>query len=424
MSGRERVRLGSGYRRLWTATAVSSLGDGVYFTALPLLAVSLTRDPVAVSLVTLATTLPNLLLTLTAGVLVDRWDRRRVLWRVDAFRFLVVAALAAAVLGGWVGIPLLMAVGFLLGAGETLFATAAQALLPLLVSREPERLELANGRLLGVQTLSGQLVGPPLGGLLFSLARWLPFGVDALSFAASSALIATIPGRYAAGRQEGAPRATIRADIAEGLRWLLGHRLLRTLGLMVGVVNLVATGWIATAVLFATERLGLGPRGYGLLTSGLAVGSVAGTLLAPRLSRRFGVARVLLGSALTESVVTILIGLQTNPLVAGALLGLEGVAVMGWNTVSVALRQSLIPDRMYGRAASVYRLVAMGSTPLGAALGGGLARLVDLRAPWLVAGCTELVVLAVVGRSLTSRAVARARAEAALEGSQPGAVAT
>jgi MFS family permease len=424
MSGRARVRLGSGYRRLWTATAVSSLGDGVYFTALPLLAVTLTRDPVAVSLVTLATTLPDLLLTLTAGVLVDRWDRRRVLWRVDAFRCLLVAALAAAVLGGWASIPLLMALGFLLGAGETLFATAAQAFLPLLVSREPERLELANGRLLGVQTLGRQLAGAPLGGLLFSLARWVPFGVDALSFAASSALIAAVPGHFAAGRADGEPRATIRSDIAEGLRWLLGHRLLRTLGLMVGVVNLVATGWIATAVLFATDRLGLGPRGYGLLASGLALGSVAGTVLAPRLSRRFGVARVLLGSALTESVVTILIGLQTNPLVAGALLGLEGVAVMSWNTVSVALRQSLIPDRMYGRAASVYRLIAMGTTPLGAALGGALARLVDLRAPWVVAGCTELAVLAVVGRSLTSRAVERARAEAALVGSQPGAVAT
>jgi MFS family permease len=424
MSGRTRVRLGSGYRRLWTATAVSSLGDGVYFTALPLLAASLTRDPVAVSLVTLATTLPNLLLTLTAGVLVDRWDRRRVLWRVDAFRFLVVGALATAVLGGWASIPLLMAAGFLLGAGETLFATAAQAFLPLLVSREPERLEVANGRLLGVEMLGGQLAGPPLGGLLFSMARWVPFGMDALSFAASSAMIAAVPGRFAAERPYGAPRATIRADIAEGLRWLLGHRLLRTLGLMVGVVNLVATGWIATAVLFATERLGLGPRGYGLLTSGLAVGSVAGTVLAPRLSRRFGVARVLLGSAITESVVTILIGLQTNPLAAGALLGLEGVAVMSWNTVSVALRQSLIPDRMYGRAASVYRLIAMGTTPLGAALGGALARLVDLRAPWLVAGCTELVVLAVVGRSLTSSAVERARAQAALEERPSGAVAT
>jgi MFS family permease len=424
MSGRTRGGLGSGYRRLWTATAVSSLGDGVYFTALPLLAASLTRDPVAVSLVTLATTLPNLLLTLTAGVLVDRWDRRRVLWRVDAFRFLVVGALAIAVLGGWVSIPLLMAVGFLLGAGETLFATAAQAFLPLLVSREPERLELANSRLLGVQTLAGQLAGPPLGGLLFSLARWVPFGVDAISFAASSAMIAAVPGRFAAERPDGAPRATIRADIAEGLRWLLGHRLLRTLGLMVGVVNLVATGWIATAVLFATDRLGLGPRGYGLLTSGLAVGSVAGTVLAPQLSRRFGVARVLLGSAITESVVTILIGLQTNPLAAGALLGLEGVAVMSWNTVSVALRQSLIPDRMYGRAASVYRLIAMGTTPLGAALGGTLARLADLQAPWLVAGCTELAVLAVVGRSLTSSAVGRARAQAALEERPSGAVAT
>jgi MFS family permease len=415
MPPRTRRPLGPGFRRLWSATAVSSLGDGVYFTALPLLAASLTRDPLTVSLVTFAETLPNLLLTLTAGVLVDRWDRRLVMWRVDAFRFVVVTALAGAVLAGRVSIPLLMASGFLLGAGDTMFGTAAQALLPALVSREPGRLELANGRLLGVQTVGAQLSGPPLGGLLFSLANAVPFLADAVSFGASSVLIASIRGRFGSGRKAGVPPVSIRAGIAESLRWLLRHRLLRTLAVMVGVVNLFATGCLATAVLFATQRLGLGALGFGLLGTGLAAGSIAGSLLAPPLALRLGTARVLLGSAVIESVATILIGPQSNPLAAGALLGLVRVGTMGWNTVSVALRQSLIPDRMFGRAASVYRLVAVGTVPLGAALGGALARLVDLRAPWLVAGFSELAVLAVMGRSLTTRAVTAARAEAAQE---------
>ena len=412
--------LGSRYRRLWTAAAVSSLGDGMYFTALPLLAAELTRDPLVVSLVTLAETLPNLLFTLAAGALVDRWDRRRVMWRVDAFRFVVVAALAAAVLAGWATVPLLMAAGFLLGLGDTPFGTAAQALLPLLVSREPERLERANGQLLGVQTLGGQFGGPPLGGLLFTLATPTPFLADAVSFGASSALVASIPGRFTAERARSERPARIRAEIAEGLRWLLRNRLLRTLAVMVGLVNLAATSWFATAVLFARERLGVGGLGFGLLSSALALGSIAGSLLAPRLSQRLGTARVLLGAAATESVATVTLGLQSDPLAAGALLVLVGAATIGWNTVSVALRQSLIPDRMYGRAASAYRLIAVGTAPLGAAMGGALGRLVDLRAPFLVAGFAELAVLLVVGRSLTTRAVAAARAAAlAKAGGEP-----
>jgi MFS family permease len=145
---------------LWAASTVSSLGDGMYLAALPLLAATLTRDPLAVSVVTFAGWLPWLLFALPAGALVDRLDRRRVMWTVDAARALVVGVLTVAVLAGWASIPLLAVAGFLVGAGQTLFENAAQAMVVAVVGRDPRRLERANGQLVASLTVGQQLVGP------------------------------------------------------------------------------------------------------------------------------------------------------------------------------------------------------------------------------------------------------------------------
>lgn len=150
-------------------------GDGIYYTALPLLAATLTRDPLRVAAVDVASQLPWLLFALPAGALVDRWDRRRVLWLTDAYRGLVLAALAVAVVAGWASIPVLAAAGFLLGTGGTLFVPASLSIIPAIVSREPSRLERANGRLAAAQTVGLHFLGPPAGGALFSLARSAPF---------------------------------------------------------------------------------------------------------------------------------------------------------------------------------------------------------------------------------------------------------
>ncbi|MFL5880212.1 MAG: MFS transporter, partial [Actinomycetota bacterium] len=157
---------GNGFSRLWAASGVSNLGDGVYGTALPLLAATLTRDPLLVSLVSFAEWLPWLLFGLLSGALLDRWDRRRVMWVVDAGRFAVVGGLAVAVLLDQASIALLAAVGFLLGTGQTLVDTGAQSILPALVSRDAQRLEWANGRLVGTQVVTQELAGPPAGGFL------------------------------------------------------------------------------------------------------------------------------------------------------------------------------------------------------------------------------------------------------------------
>src|SRR6266498_4796019 len=211
---RARPNLGPGYHKLWLAAAISTLGDGVCLTALPLLAATLSRDPLRVSLVAFASWLPWLLFGLLSGALVDRWDRRRMMWTVDACRFVVVGALGVAVLAGWASIPLLVAIGFLLGSGQTLFDNAAQSLIPTLVSRDTQRLERANSQLYGAQTVGQNFAGPPAGGALFALAASVPFLADAVSFAASSTLIATIRGSFAPQRPVGTaaeePRASLR----------------------------------------------------------------------------------------------------------------------------------------------------------------------------------------------------------------------
>jgi MFS family permease len=406
--------LGAGFAKLWAAAAISNVGDGVYLTALPLLAATLTRDPLGVSLVTFGEWLPWLLFGLVSGALLDRWERRRVMWIVDAARFAVVGGLAVAVLLDRASIALLAAVGFLLGTGQTLVDTAQHAAVPALVSRDPARLERANGRLQGTQIVANQLVGPPAGGFLFALAAWIPLAVDAVSFGASSALVAAIKGRLGpAPPGAGAPgsgRPSLRAEIAEGLRWLLAHRLLRALAGMVAVINLVAVACDAILVLFAQELLGLGSVGFGLLLTGSAVGGLLGSLVAPWLSRRLGAAAILLGGFVLEGAATIGLGLTSEPPVAGALLGVNGLVIIVFNVVMGSLRQALTPDHLLGRVISAFRLFSYGAVPLGALLGGVVARTFGLRAPFLLAGVVVPLAALLCLPAVNRRSIAEARA--------------
>lgn len=414
-----RDRLGPRFTKLWLAQGVSNLGDGMYVTALPLLAASLTREPLPVSAVVFAEWLPWLLFGLVAGVLVDRWDRRRVMWTVDASRFAVVGVFAIAVLTGRASIPLLMATGFLLGTGQTLVDTASQALIPTLVSRERRRLERANGRLQGTQVVTEQLAGPPAGGLLFSAAAWLPFGADALSFAASSALVASIPGHGAApgGRHADTstsanPRASLRADVAEGLRWLLRHRVLRTMAVLAAGINLLSVAHSAILVLFAQERLRLDSVGFGLLLTAGAVGGLVGSLVAPWLSRHVGRAQVMATGFVVSGLARVGIGLTHSPWVAGGLLIVTGLTPVLYNVIFGSLRQQLIPDRLLGRVNSAYSLCTYGSIPLGALLGGALAGRFGLTAPFLAAGVLIPAMGLLALRSMNRRTIDQALAEA------------
>lgn len=406
------MRLGAQYHKLWVATAASTLGDGVYLSALPLLAARLTRDPLQVAVVDASSWLPWLLFGLLSGAMVDRQDRRQVMWQVDTSRFVVVAALAVAVVADWVSIPMLAIVGFLLGIGQTLFDSAAQSIIPALLSHDERKLERANSQMIGTQQVGERLAGPPLGGFLFSLANAMPFALDALSFLASSVLIVAVRGRFVAERA-GAP-TSLRSDIAEGLRWLLGHRLFRTMAAMVSVTNLSLSASFAILVLYAQDELGLASVGFGLLLASRAVGGVLGSVAATRASRFFGVGTVFIGALLIAAGGLVVIGITSNPWVASGAMVVEGLVFAIFTVVSISLRQAVVPDALMGRVVAANRLAALGSIPLGSILGGVLGHTFGLRSPFLL-GAAALAAAALLAMSeVNNRAVNAARLEAAV----------
>ena len=378
---------------------------------MPLLASTVTRDPLALAVVSTAAWLPWLLVGLLTGALVDRWDRRTVMWRVDAVRAAVVGVLVALIVSGRVSIPLLAALAFVLGVGQTLYENATQAIVPAVVGRDPARLARANSQLGAAQTCGKELAGPPLGGILFTVAPWAPFLLDAVSFGVGAALIAAIRGRFAPARRAEAP-TRLRAEIAEGLRWVWRSRVIRTLAVMAGVVNAVYGAGLAVMVLYAQDVLGLDALGYGLLLAAVAVGVLPGSLIAPWLARTVPTAPLLVGGIAAVAVLQAAFGLAPVVWVAVAAEVLAGVVYIVFDVAQISLRQELVPDRLIGRVLSAARLVGYGAIPAGTLLGGLAARALGLRAPFILGGLVLAVLAVVSARVLTTTAVEEARAMA------------
>jgi MFS family permease len=381
-------KLGRPYWRMWWANAISSTGDGAFTAALPLLAVTITRDPRLVSVVTAAMFLPWMVLSLPAGAIVDRYDRAALMWRAQAVQGAVVALVAVLVVFHQAGIAVLGVAGLLLGSAEVIFSNAAQAVLPAIVP--PELLARANGSQQISLTVGETFLGPPAGSLLFAVAAVLPFGLDAASFAGSAALVATVPRTP---RRRDTPIQPIRAQIAEGLHWLARHRLLRTVAVLLGVYNFANQMGQAILVLLATVTLHVGTRGYGFLLAASAVGSVAGGLISPALTRRLGMLPSLVAGGAISAAVFAGIGLAPDGAVVAILLAAQGFGVTMWNVVTVSLRQQVVPARLLGRVNSVYRMLGWGLMPAGALAGGFVAHAAGLRAPYLVAGAISALSL-------------------------------
>jgi MFS family permease len=382
-------RLSAAYWRLWWAAGINNIGDGAFTAAVPLLAVTITRDPRLVSVVSAATYLPWLLLSLPAGALVDRHDRVGLMWRSQAIQAVIVGVIAVLAALGHIGIPMLAIMAFGLGACEVVVGNAAQAILPDIVAKP--LLHKANGNQ-QTSTAIGQLfVGPPIGSLLFAVAVALPFGMDAGSFALSAALLATLPRR---GRQQ-LEHPPIRTAIADGLRWLTRHRLLRTLAVLLGVNTFCGQLGNATLVLLATQTLHLDARGYGLLLAGAAIGSLLGGLVNARVVTRIGEHSALLTALATNAVVFVGIGLSPNAVVLGTLLATNGFVTTLWNIVTIGIRQRIVPSELLGRVNSVYKMLGWGLIPLGALTGGLVAHLFGLRAPYPIAGVLRGIALLV-----------------------------
>jgi MFS family permease len=405
LAGRLGGDLGRNYWKLWGASAASNLADGVFWIAFPLLAVRLTDSPVLVAGIMAVGRLPWLVFVLFAGALADRLDRRRTMVSVAVVRALVAGGLAIGIAAGVVTLPMLYVTAFVLGVGETLFDTAAQSIMPNIVDRY--RLSRANGRLYAVELMMNQFVGPPLGGFLAGVAIALAFASSSAAFVVGAIALVSLSGTF----RPAAPArdSSVLEDIREGLRYLFGHRLLRTLALMVGVMNLASSAAFAVFVLYAVSPgpMGLNETGFGVLMTTLAAGSLLGSVVVERVERRLGRARLLFVAVLMSGLTLVTPGLTANPYIVGAAFALSGLGVVLWNVVTVSLRQRIVPDRLLGRLNASYRLLAWGSQPVGALLGGVVGEVFGLPAVFIACGLgTALLLFAF--RTVTDRAIAAA----------------
>jgi MFS family permease len=416
--GTSHAQLDPDFQRLWASVTVSSLGDGMRFVALPLLAAQLTSDPRQIAAVYLAEQLPLLLFGLLSGALADRVDRRRILWLVDAVRALTVGALAVAVATHSVTIHLLAGVAFLLGLGQTLYNGAWSGMVPTLVA--PIDLTRANARLQAGSLVTDTLLGTPLGALLFGITAALPFAVDAVSFAGAAVLALMLRGNFQP-QPSAAPNTwgTLCRDTAHGVRWLWRHRLLRRLCLTSGITNLVGAGLIAILVLYARQVLGLSSLAFALLVASFALGGVAGAAGTPRLTARFGNQRVLRLTAAGTAIAAAAAGIANSGLVAAACIATYGAANLAWNITAVSLRQALVPSELLGRVAMAYQMVIGGGTAVGAAAAGFVADSFGLRAPFF-AGAVLLLAASLISTRNTGPGTLPTRTAVASDGGASG----
>lgn len=399
MSRTDAAPLGRPYWLLWSAASASYLGSGITFGALPLLAASLTRDARVISLTEAVGGAGWLLLGLVSGVLVDRWRRTSTMWIVDAVRAVVAGVFAAFVLADLQTIPLLLLVGFGLGLLAPFFDNASSAVVPDLVG--PGELERANGYQQVSLLLLANLIGPPVGAALFVLNQGLPILIDAISYAVAAVLIWSM--RKAAPAPERSAERHLGRELAEGLRFLWRHTLLRSLCLLLVVVNAVNAGIVAILVLYVLDELELPPAGFGWMVAIYATGGVAGAFLAPRLSRSMSVFASLLTAMIIGSVSIICFGLVPElamVIVAGIVLGFGSA---WWSVVTITMRQRIVPKELLGRVTSVYRMVAFAAAPLGAVGAGFLAHQTGLRTPYVVMGLLQLASTAVFAPVIRSQ---------------------
>ncbi len=408
--------LPANYWRLWGSSAASNLADGIFFIVLPLLAVRLTDSPLLIAGVALVARLPWLFFVLIAGALADRLDRRRTMRNVQVFRVVAIGALVVLALSEGLSLPVLYVSALVLGVAETFFDTAAQSILPSIVGKE--RLSLANGRLYGVELVMNQFVGPPLGGLLIVVSLPFALGSSVIGYAIAAVGLSLIVGNFKPVRT--GPPTRLTADIGEGLRYLLTRPVLRTLAMMVGVMNLASSATQAIFVLFALGPMGLSEPEFGLLITTFAVGSLAGSFAAAALERRFGRVPLLFTCVIIVAVSFAVPAFTTNVYVIGGSFVITGYFVVVWNVITVSLRQRIVPDHLLGRLNSAYRLLAWGTQPIGALAGGLIGQFVGLQAVFLMAGALGLTLL-VTSRVLTESALraAEAEGEAVSAGSTP-----
>ena len=374
---------------LWSSQVISTVGTRVTSVAYPLLVLLLTGSPALAGVVGFAQTLPFLLLYLPGGAWVDRWDRRRTMVACEIGRTVALGSIAAtAVIGGVhaVTIAQLAAVAFVEGSLFVLFDLSEGAALPRLVPAAQLPTAVAWNQ---ARTQGADLVGQPLGGVLFAIAPALPFAVDSVSYLVSGGAVAAIRTRLQGERAATVDR--LRSRIAEGVRFVRRSAFLRETVVIVGWINLVFNGSFLVVIVRA-QRLGGSPGQIGLMLAALGAGGILGALAAPAIQRRLSGRVVLVAIAWLWTGLGVVLAFAPSLVWLAVLVFALTLFGAPYNVVIAARMYQLVPEQIFGRVRSVGRIVAWGTIPIGTLLGGVLAERLGAAPALLVFGLAMIPV--------------------------------
>ena len=386
-------RFGGPFAKLWGTSTITALADGTRLATLPLLATTMTHDPLRVGALTAVATAPWILAGLVAGAVVDRADRRGVLVFATAIRAAIVLGLAVSVAFDVKSYALLIALAFGLGVGDAFAGNASVSLIPAVVADSGD-LEQANGLISVGYTVTNEFVGPPLGAVLFSIAAVSAFGVDGALLAAA-AILATLLPRAGANLDGDGDTQGMLSSIGEGLRWITRDAPMRSTTFGLAALSFSDAAWFAILVLYVTQGLHLAQGAFGILLAVGAVGSVVGGLLAARTVARLGTGRSLSLMLLVAGGAQLAMGLVRSAPLAAVMIAICGLTFTVWNVAGASFRQRRVPNRLLGRVTAAYLLTAHGSTALGAICGGLAAQRFGLAAPFFL-GVPFLIIAALL----------------------------
>ncbi|HYI52011.1 MAG TPA: MFS transporter [Microbacterium sp.] len=426
--------LGRDFGKLWTAAAFSNLADGVGRTAVPLIATTLTRDPLMISVIGALSFLPWLVFGLPAGMLVDKFDRRVIMAAANGIRCSVALWLAILTATGQISLWTLFVGTLVFGLGETLFDNATNAVIPGVVTRR--QLDRANGRMQAAQVTIDSFIATPIAGVLFAVSLALPLWVGSVGYLVPVVLALLLPLSAArplrdrdvvpdrdapdievsgpAPEPVATPLAQTKVPAREAVAYLWGNHYLRAMVLFTSLVGSAFSFAQAGTVLYFLDEQHVAPAAIGFVTAGIGAGALIGSLVAPAIVARVGRGWVMFSANFVAAVAMLLIGLAPNLVTAVLAYALFAFAVSTWNVPWGALRQQIVPAPLFGRVLGIIRMLTWGLFPIATLLGGWVAR-IDLRLPFLLAAGVVVVAALVASRLLivgTRRAGAEADAAA------------
>lgn len=378
------------FKRLWSANIFTNLADGLGKTAFPLLAITLTRDPVLISIIGALTMLPWLLFAIPIGAIVDNVDRRLALATANSVRMLIAALLSVLIATDHVTIFWLYLITFVVGICEVFADTTSQSLIPVIV--ENKKLEKANSRMEMTFTVFQDFIGAPIGGLLYAAAIAAPFIANSLGFLVAAILCISIPlpKALATNRQASEKKGFIK-DIKFGISYLFNHTQLRRIVIISTTIGFCWAFASSTMILYLVEDLGLNPKKFGFFLTFNGVIVLLGALMAPRTAKLIG-RGLTLAMAIAASSVTILIqGLVPNIWWVLIPSALNAFWLPHWNILLMSTYQRMIPQQLYGRIHGARRTLIWGMMPIASFMGGLVAK-TDLRTPWLIGGTLATLV--------------------------------